>query len=40
MKPRDYHKLAIIRGEARGHTSFLASKKLYRRKAKHKKAKF
>jgi len=37
MKPRDFHKLAIIRGEARGHTSSIASKKVYKRKVKHKK---
>ncbi|SFV50181.1 hypothetical protein MNB_SV-6-1780 [hydrothermal vent metagenome] len=36
MQIRDYHKLAIIRGEARGDTRFIASKKLYSRKIKHK----
>ncbi len=36
IKVRDYHKLAIIRGEARGHTSSITSKKVYKRK-KHKK---
>jgi len=37
MKPRDFHKLAIIRREARGHTTFVPSKKRYIRKPKHKK---
>lgn len=36
MKRRDFHKLAILRKEARGHTSAVASKKVYRRKKKHK----
>lgn len=33
---RDFHKLAIIKGEVRGHTSVVKSKKGYTRKAKHK----
>ena len=37
MKPRDLHKLAIIRRQARGFTSAVPSKKVYRRKAKHPK---
>jgi len=36
MKPRNYHKLAIIRREARGNTSAVPSKKAYKRKTKHK----
>ncbi len=38
MKLRDYHKLAIIRRQARGYTTAIASKKQYSRKTKHKKA--
>lgn len=34
--PRDWNKLAIIRGEARGYTTAVASKKIYTRKRKHK----
>jgi len=37
MRHRDFHKLAILRREARGHTSSVPSKKLYRRKEKHSK---
>jgi len=37
MKRRDFNKLAILRKEARGYTSSIASKKLYRRKEKFKK---
>ncbi len=37
MKTRDFHKLAIIRKEARGYTTAIASKKLYKRKEKHPK---
>ena len=36
MRVRDFHKLAIIRKEARGHTSAVASKKVYSRKVKHR----
>ena len=36
MKPRDFHKLAIIRKEARGYTTAIPSKKHYTRKIKHK----
>ena|GEM_PF-1965800 len=36
-KIRDFHKLKILRGEARGYTSVIASKKSYRRTPKHKK---
>ncbi len=35
MKQRDFHKLAVLRKEARGYTSSISSKKLYRRKEKH-----
>ena len=38
MKQRDYHKLAIIRRQARGYTTYIPSKKAYTRKEKHKKA--
>ena len=34
--PRDFHKLAILKGEARGYTTVVASKKFYTRKKKHK----
>lgn len=37
MKKRDFHKLAIIRGEARGYTTTVPSKKCYRRREKHQK---
>ena len=37
MKVRDYHKLAIIKREARGFSSAVPSKKLYSRKVKHKR---
>lgn len=37
MKLRDFHKLAIVRREARGNTTAVPSKKVYRRKAKHVK---
>jgi len=37
MKQRDFHKLAIIKREARGNTTYIPSKKVYSRKAKHKK---
>lgn len=40
MKPRDYHKLAIIRRQARGFTSALPSKKGYRRHPKHRQKRF
>jgi hypothetical protein len=36
MKARDFHKLAIVRREARGNTTFVPSKKCYSRKRKHK----
>jgi len=35
-KQRDFHKLAIIRRQARGFTSAVPSKKRYVRHAKHK----
>jgi len=38
MKQRDFHKLAIIRKEARGYTTTVPSKKAYTRKIKHKKS--
>ena len=34
--PRDWNKLAIIRGEARGYTTAVASKKIYTRQTKYK----
>ena len=37
-KPRDYHKLAIIRRESRGYTTAVPSRKAYKRHPKHKKA--
>ena len=37
MKPRDFHKLAIIKREARGNTTAVPSKKAYKRKPKHQK---
>jgi hypothetical protein len=36
-QPRDLHKLAIIKKEARGHSSAVSSKRIYTRKQKHKK---
>jgi len=38
MKPRDFHKLAILRGEARGYTTAVPSKKHYKRSTKAKAA--
>ena len=35
-KQRDFHKLAIIRRQARGHTTAVPSKKHYRRHPRHK----
>jgi len=37
MKTRDFHKLAIIKREAMGRTMVVASAKVYKRHAKHKK---
>jgi hypothetical protein len=37
MKKRDFHRLAIIKREARGNTTTVPSKKVYKRKVKHKK---
>ena len=37
MKTRNFHKLAIIRREARGNTTYVPNKKRYKRKQKHKK---
>jgi hypothetical protein len=37
MKHRDFHRLAIIKGEARGNTTTVPSKKVYCRKQKHMK---
>ena len=37
IKIRDLHKLAIIKGEARGYTTAIPSKKAYKRHDKHKK---
>ncbi len=37
MRQRDFHKLAMLRKEARGYTTYIPSKKCYRRKIKHKK---
>jgi hypothetical protein len=36
MKLRDFHKLAIIKKEAKGNTTAVPSKKVYSRKRKHK----
>jgi len=36
MKQRDFHKLAILKKEARGYTTTVPSTKLYTRKNKHK----
>ena len=36
MRHRDFHKLAIIKREARGFTSFVPNKKTYKRHKKHK----
>ena len=36
-QPRDLHKLAIIKKEARGYSSAVSSKRVYTRKQKHKK---
>ncbi len=35
--PRDFHKLAILKGEVRGYTTAVPSKKLYSRKEKYQK---
>ena len=40
QKTRDFHRLAIIRREARGNTTTVPSKKAYRRHDKHRGAKF
>ena len=37
MTPRNLHKLAIVKREARGDTRSIPSKKLYSRKLKHRK---
>ncbi len=37
IKIRNRHQLAVIRGEAKGRTSMVASAKLYKRKPKHPK---
>jgi len=34
--PRDFHKLAIVRGEAQGKTQVIPNTKRYTRKVKHK----
>jgi len=36
MKQRDFHRLAIVKREARGFTSVIPSKKIYKRNEKHK----
>ena len=36
LNPRDKHKLAIIKREARGYTSSVDSSRKYRRHPKHK----
>ena len=36
MTPRNFHKLAIVKREARGDTRSIPSKKLYSRKRKHR----
>ena len=40
MKIRNFHKLAIIKREARGFSSSVPSKKVYSRKVKHKNRSF
>ncbi len=40
MKHRNLHKLAIIKGEARGYSSAILSKKRYNRKIKHPKQEY
>ena len=40
MKQRDFHKLAIIKREARGYTTAVPNKKAYNRKIKHKGGKY
>ncbi len=37
---RDYHKLAIIRRQAKGFTSVVPSKRIYKRYPKHKGGRF
>ncbi len=37
IKQRDFHKLAILRGEANGRTSVVPDKKAFNKKIKHKK---
>jgi len=37
MRLRNFHKLAIVKREARGNTTVVPSKKLYSRKVKHVK---
>ncbi len=37
MRQRNLHNLAIIKREARGKTTVIPSKKLYKRKQKHQK---
>jgi hypothetical protein len=38
MKQRDFHRLAIIKKEARGYTTTVPSKKAYKRTPKHKRS--
>ncbi len=40
VKHRDFHKLAIIRKEVRGYQTAVPSKKVYKRKPKHRKCFF
>jgi hypothetical protein len=40
MKHRDFHQLAIIKKEAKGYTSYIISKKKYKRHQKHKQVFF
>ena len=40
MKPRDFHRLSIIKREARGNTTTVPSKKAYKRHNKHKNREF
>ncbi len=37
---RDFHKVAIIKREARGYTTVVPSKKTYSHKVKHKETKW
>ncbi len=40
LKQRDFHQLAIIHKEVRGYQTSVPSKKVYKRKPKHRKCFF